>query len=65
MMDNFFLSYGVLWNGQNKYTFNAGQWAEWQLVPEDINASRQYAVSPRLRTEQLLSNLLKLLKRFS
>ena len=58
MMDNFFQAYGVLWDGQNKYTFNAGQWAVWQLVPEEINASRQYSVSPRLRTEQLLSDLL-------
>ncbi len=65
MMDNLFLRYGVLWNGQNKYAFNAGQWGVWQLVPEEINAIRRYAVSPRLRTEQLLTDLLKLARRFS
>ncbi len=64
MMDNFLQSHGVLWNGRDKYAFNPGQWAVWQVVPEEINAIRRYSVSPRLRTERLLSGLLRLLRRF-
>ena len=63
LMDNFLQSHGVFWNGRDKYAFNAGQWGVWQLVPDEINAVRRYSVSPRLRTEQLLSDLLRLLKR--
>ena len=63
-MDEFFLRYGVVWSDR-KYIFHPGQFAVWQIQPEDINSSRYYSASPHLYASQLVTNLIKMYRFFS
>jgi hypothetical protein len=67
-MDAFFGGYNVLWdNNKNAYNFaGSAQTDAWGIVVEDINSTRKYCVRPNENIiEQMLSNLLNLLKRVS
>ncbi|MEU4231362.1 hypothetical protein AB0F17_44300 [Nonomuraea sp. NPDC026600] len=63
MMDLFFGGYNVAWDGKGNYGFVATQGATWGIPAEDINSTRKYCVLQENRIEQMLSNLLNLLKR--
>jgi hypothetical protein len=70
MMDVFFGAYNVAWNGNDAYGFDndppgRAQATAWGIVPEDINSTRHYCVLQTNQIEQMLSNLLNLLKRLN